>query len=596
MESQIDYQGLDVAENQIRLIELHPRAANTPATPNDTLHCELNPHHRGDTCPPYLALSYAWQHDGHSQSVVINNKSCQISETVEQALRQLRHRRNTVYVWVDQICINQDDKEEKNYQVQQMRRTYSEAEGVIAWLGMPFPNSKTLFRFLQQIGAAVLKEKWKALTTALDAFDVASMKGAFRNFCQRAYWKRLWVMQEFTVASRVRVVCGGSSIDVESINAAFGVEALFEERSWENIPGSSTVLNNIKNIYYPEEGSFVDNVITRRQRYDPESGGANGEKDHFFRVLVTCLVLEVDYNWPMASDPRDRVFSLLHLSSDSAVFGENFIDYLKTPEKVYYDTTVAFLNQGYIDVLSYCQFPKALSLPSWVVDWSMQVRNPSVQAPWFSKFNASDAASKPLVCQPQPGYVAVLGTSVDTITAFGDIWDPDWSQPLDRNAAVTFIDNIMQLCKRSPRTRLNEETFDAVRIAGVDGVGCSGLDIEENYAEYLGEFMEAFESLKSVEEGQDGVEEGKTDDWYEEMIHRLHSRRPFITSTGFVGLCPSHVAVGDVVCIFYGGKAPYVIRPGKYETFTLVGEAYVQGIMYGEFLKDKPASQTFTLV
>ncbi|KAH6990081.1 heterokaryon incompatibility protein-domain-containing protein [Ilyonectria destructans] len=595
MDSQINYQGLDVAEDQIRLIELYPRAANTPATLNDTLRCELSPHHRGDTCPPYLALSYAWQHDGRSQSVIINNKTCQVSETVEQALRQLRHRRNTVYVWVDQICINQDDKEEKNYQVQQMRHTYSEAEGVIAWLGMPFPNSKILFGFLQQIGAAVLKAKWKALTTALDAVDLASMKVAYRSFCQRPYWKRLWIIQEFSVASRVRIVCGSSSIDVKSMDAAFMVEGLFEERSWGSIPGSNTILNNIKDIYNPAEASFVNNVITRRQRYDPGSLGANGKKDHLFRVLATCLVLEVDYNWPLASDPRDRVFSLFYLASDFEVFGASFIDYLKSPEQVYCDTTVALLNQGHVDIFSYCQFPKALSLPSWVVDWNTQVRNPCVGAPWC-KFNASGAASSAVVSQPQPGYLTVLGTSVDTITAFGDIWDPDWLKPLDRNAALTFVNNILELCKRSPRTRLNEEMLDAIRIAAVDGVGCYGLDIEENYGVYLGQFMDAFEGLKDAEENQDGDEEDKRDNWYEAVLLALHSRRPFITSTGFVGLCPSHVAVGDVVCIFYGGKAPYVIRPGKYETFTFIGEAYVQGIMYGEFLKAKPASQTFTLV
>lgn len=595
MDSQIDYKGLDVGENQIRLIELHPRAANTPATPNDALRCELNPHDRGDTCPSYLALSYAWQHDGHRQSVIINKKTYLISETVEQALRQLRHRRNTVYVWIDQICINQDDKEEKNYQVQQMRHIYSEAEEVIAWLGMPFPNSKILFGFLQQIGAAVLKEKWKALTTALDAVDLAAMKAAYRSLCQRPYWKRLWIMQEFSVASRVRVVCGSSSIDVKSMDAAFMVEGLFQQKSWESIPGSNAILNTITDIYNPAEASFLNNVITRRQRYDPESLGANGEKDHLFRVLATCLALEVDYNWPLASDPRDRVFSLFYLASDFEVFGASFIDYVKSPEQVYYDTTVALLNQGHVDIFAYCQFPKALSLPSWVVDWNMQIRNPCVRAPWC-KFNASGAASRASISHPQPGYLTVLGASVDTITGFGDIWNPDWLKPLDRKAALAFVDNILQLCKRSPRTRLNEEILDAIRIAVVDGEGCSGLDIEEDYGVFLGQFMEAFEGLKAAEASQDGDEEGQADSWYEAVLLALHSRRPFITSTGYVGLCPSHVAVGDVVCIFYGAKAPYVIRPGKYETFTLVGEAFVQGIMYGEFLKAKPASQTFTLV
>ncbi|KAF7557155.1 hypothetical protein G7Z17_g945 [Cylindrodendrum hubeiense] len=522
MDPRIDYQGLDVGENQIRLIELHPRPTQTSATTSDALRCKLGSHDRGDSCPPYLALSYAWQHDGGTQPVIFNNKTCQVSETVEQALRQLRHNQDTVYVWVDQICINQNNDEEKNYQVQQMRHTYSQAESVIAWIGMPFPDAEVLFQFLEQIGTAVLREEWKTLTNAVDGFDLASMKDAFRCFCQRPYWKRLWIMQEFTVASHVRVVCGDLSIEGESLDAAVTVEPFFEESYWADIKGSRAFLDTIVDVYYPQGRSFVDSVLTRRQRYDPQSGGTEGENDHFLRVLVTCLVLEADYNWPLASDPRDRVFALIYLSSNSGDFGDSFVDYLKSSEEVYYDTTVAFLSQGHIDVLAYCQFPKVLSLPSWVVDWSMEVRNPCAQAPWYSKFKASGTALEPIVSQPQPGHLRVTGTSVDTITAYSDIWDPDWSEPLDRNAAVAFIDNILQLCKKSPRIRVNEELFDAVRIAAADAAHYGDSESEETFVEYLEEFMNAYERLKPDQAdtehvGEDDASESSgeyEEDWF----------------------------------------------------------------------------------
>jgi hypothetical protein len=112
----------------------------------------------------------------------------------------------------------------------------------------------------------------------------------------------------------------------------------------------------------------------------------------------------------------------MNLAFDVGDFDENFVDYSKSPEQVYHDTAVAFLNQGHVDVLSYCQFPKRLdSLPSWVVDWSMEVRNPSVQARWFCKFEASGPAiTKQNVVYPQPGYVTLHGVPVDTIKEYGN--------------------------------------------------------------------------------------------------------------------------------------------------------------------------------
>ena len=52
-----------------------------------------------------------------------------------------------------------------------------------------------------------------------------------------------------------------------------------------------------------------------------------------------------------------------------------------------------------------------------------------------------------------------------------------------------------------------------------------------------------------------------------------------------VGLAPSHAQKGDVIVIFLGAKFPYVLRETDHGTYTFVGEAYVHGVMYGEFIK-----------
>jgi len=60
---------------------------------------------------------------------------------------------------------------------------------------------------------------------------------------------------------------------------------------------------------------------------------------------------------------------------------------------------------------------------------------------------------------------------------------------------------------------------------------------------------------------------------------------PFLSDSGYVGLDPSNAECGDLVCIFSGGRVPYVIcpLPDGSGAFLMVGDAYVYGLMHGEF-------------
>lgn len=65
-----------------------------------------------------------------------------------------------------------------------------------------------------------------------------------------------------------------------------------------------------------------------------------------------------------------------------------------------------------------------------------------------------------------------------------------------------------------------------------------------------------------------------------------HGRRFFATSRGQIGLGPAHTKPGDLICVFYGGDTPYILRKDPAaDTFEFIGEAYVHGLMYGEALE-----------
>ncbi len=95
----------------------------------------------------------------------------------------------------------------------------------------------------------------------------------------------------------------------------------------------------------------------------------------------------------------------------------------------------------------------------------------------------------------------------------------------------------------------------------------------------------------------DAVLQEKPDAYFLTMT-TSYKRRPFLTSRGYVGLGPEHLSEGDVTCVLHGGTVPFILRPRRVEQgggYYVVGEAYVDGIMDGEFMDTKPRIENFVL-
>jgi hypothetical protein len=93
---------------------------------------------------------------------------------------------------------------------------------------------------------------------------------------------------------------------------------------------------------------------------------------------------------------------------------------------------------------------------------------------------------------------------------------------------------------------------------------------------------------------------GKSTEGYQcfiERLRRMYDSLPFITGTGHVGLCPKEAQPGDSLVIFMGVRVPYVIRPHPDgQSWVLIGETYVHGIMDGQFMENNPEVRSITLV
>jgi hypothetical protein len=121
----------DPESRWIRVFDLHSSFGNEEEPIRGQLRVVCLDHN-----PSYSALSYTWGNPSPSRQIEGKaGQSLPVTNNCYDALQQLRHRYWTRTLWVDSICIDQANEEEKSHQVSLMRDIYSQAEKVYIWLG-----------------------------------------------------------------------------------------------------------------------------------------------------------------------------------------------------------------------------------------------------------------------------------------------------------------------------------------------------------------------------------------------------------------------------------------------------------------------------
>ncbi|KAF1929496.1 HET-domain-containing protein, partial [Didymella exigua CBS 183.55] len=124
------YNPLDIGSKDIRLLSLSPGADG------EELICSLSQYSLPNA-PTYEALSYTWQNPAHpiDESINLQESKFNVTWNLHEALCHLRTENTTRTLWIDAICINQDDLDERAQQVPFMKDIYRNAGHVVVWLG-----------------------------------------------------------------------------------------------------------------------------------------------------------------------------------------------------------------------------------------------------------------------------------------------------------------------------------------------------------------------------------------------------------------------------------------------------------------------------
>jgi len=199
------YTPLDSTKSTVRLLQLQLQA-------DGTVQGYLT-YHEHEKAPPYRSLSYMWGTEFLKKSICIDGRSMIIRKNLFDFLQVYKNRHLSEYIWIDQICIDQDSTGERNHQVQQMAEIYRRAEEVIIWI--------SLYSTAHSMGMCGAK--------CINC-HAANECLWHRNLARNPYWNRIWIIQEVLLARRIQVyidqtVLAWSYLEpLGSIRAMSGVE------------------------------------------------------------------------------------------------------------------------------------------------------------------------------------------------------------------------------------------------------------------------------------------------------------------------------------------------------------------------------------
>jgi hypothetical protein len=606
-------------ERGIRLFRISRRTRYSTLLKGEILHADL------DNPPPYEAISYTWGDVTRSKKLLVDGCQFGVSAGLYELLEALSSREKHVLLWVDYICINQDDEEDKANQIPVMRDIYQRASRTVAWLGAPYDAPLAVAMLLEVLDVLQLPDYQPVVMN--DRYFPQTKRPrwiAFVRLLQHQYFSSVWVCQEVAVSRSLELYFGGKYF------------------SWETLMMARSVLQ------HPHVASLVTVVHVG---LGSVQSLRNATTMGFFRLLMAkgiqiplgfALSFSQNYGCKM---PEDRVFALLGLCSSEELKLSILQDVGKPPLEVYSNTTKKLLTsrENSVHTLQYSGigYYYKRRLPTWCVDWSSGLTGAKLTIPYLSQAKGIEhspisglqylaaGASEPNILEgPLPGTLQIGGVKVDVIKKVSHVMtltSPEASTTLD---GAQFDENFKGwFIFLSEAIRLAEETLpsryrngqllkDAIWRTVIADRSADERPAPVIFRQYYAQWIRAMLLLLNLK-SQPGQLSALADSanlskstykqkllgemlyFNKRFVETSFLRRFCITEGGFMGLVAPNSDVGDAICLIWGMQTPYILRVAPDQDvnlaaplYQLIGECYVHGMMDGE-MADADKGNTF---
>lgn len=608
-----------------------------PGRPDDGLCARLSEVRLAEE-PAFTALSYRWGDPVLDNILECDGYPFAITKSLATALTTLRGTTEILFIWVDQVCINQKDVSERKIQVMLMGQIYSRASKVFIWLGDEREGDVTrrqhhrlVERFLSWIDeeeegdvtSSRLQTLVERLSRAqqrrdengdtrnthqlqswgLEEYELPKMGDvgykAILRLLGREYLSRGWILQEAVLAKKSTLHVGTASFEfMDFLRALMCCQSLgFEVKS-----GADSAMRLI---------SIAAMRIARSKNQREE--------------LLTLLLRT---RTTTTTDPKDKIYCLLGLSEDANA--------LKIVPDYHDETSVedvyrefAFRNislHGHLDVLSTPRAEGQTSLPSWVPDWRLRPRTMMLSltgrdqhqiAGQINPYHATGCSKASITVSEDPAIVGLTGMRIDIVEECGRA---DQGRDIEAGllGAFNFAVNLrlkylnwkcvalLHTWRPYVTGGTREDAFWRCLIAG------HPLDLEANFLAIRNQYrawsrqfflhamlrrwlpdavlvpllfarivltgLRTFFALCCFLPfyGRNHQEEA-----FHALLTCLPKRVIIRTKKGYIGLAPESTREGDEVTLLEGGRLPFILRKQD-DHWLIIGDCYIHGLMESE--------------
>jgi hypothetical protein len=565
------YPPVDTRNGQIRLLTIRPGSFGCPLEVTLDKSYQLSrfksvelPGQESSFTPrlssrSFDALSYTWGSPADPVVIRVGNKNkCLLSITrnLAIALPYLRHPDRDRVMWIDALCIDQLNFDERASQVQLMPDIYKEAKHVICWLGPASEDSRLAVRAIRELNFRlevsleddIVKPRAKGDAHWADVSIPLPFSGdtmrAVSSLFGRSWFERLWIYQEVRLGGdRAVMQCGKSRVEWQKVVQA---NWCFRFKPWkENVCAEfRRRMGIVDRMHYPNPTNLA--LLIRRTSY------------------LKCF------------DARDRVYAMMSTTRKEEQDMRIQADYKKPAGKIYQAYVEQFMrNFKSLRLLSFCEIQDhSLEMPTWVPDWS---HPPCTNAPRASRYAAGYLKAN--VASISEDILEVTGVHVGTIT-----------QRISLDIGNGSDAKLIQLIRDSaPQEVLNR--LHPGHIPMLNAYCCTlCFDIfscrtspERAIFPSFTQSLEFIETILNADRAVDILTNSEASKYLRYVAEACKGRCLVFTSSGHIGLAPAASKSDDHIYLLPGCRELMVLRsrlpsPG----FQVVGQAYVHNMNDGE--------------
>lgn len=622
------YSPLNPEKSEIRILALQPSSS-----PTDPIICRLITTSLEHTAGGgrYTPLSYCWGTTSMTEKIVVDGHSFLVTPSLYNALlhfrslnlnpsphpRGLRTTDDSGLWWIDAICINQNDLDERKSQVSLMTRLYKQAKTVRVWLGEESNDSTRAMQIIREVAyfpsSLADRKSWTYMRQpgqthrpdgpgkplvqlpeeppAVSADEKVKNYSAIINLYQRPWFSRVWVRQEIALPNEVTFHCGTETCSwVEMMRTADILTYLCDEY-------------HLPDLQQPRLRNGVFSSCFRRATELVSIREALG-RDHDRYVKLDSLVFNT--RDCQSTDPRDKVYAMLPLTNPDET--DVTADYRKEYTEVYKAFALSIITRS-PDFLAGCQNPsRSNGLPSWV---------PNLEAPWnpfLDKIaNGHDKSIKvhwgspdnddPHVTYfPEHSRLGIEGIIFDEVWAIDQEdyvtadasnsevratvtkwWEFYSSQKERLSADWKKVSDLNYYHKNDERQNMisvefYQEGWEKQILQNRFGDQYRNRDGETNFKPMSDRVIDLHPTFQRVKRLllSDSISYSEymvNDEYLASLRPMAIGRRMILTSRGIYALAPAEARPGDKICFFVGSRYPFVIRDVGENTRAIVGQA-----------------------